>query len=347
MRASPRLIVLISTAVVIALVAIAGYTFVTPAKKSALSVGDWSVIQPAIVGGASGPTATGTPGSPAPSPSAATRSPTPAGPPPLHGTMHFIANVGNQMSQVEALGFNLIDTGPDPETVNALPAGVRALVWLGSLDNADCGNPGYTFSAFKTAVNRLIGNPKVFGYFLADEPHPATCTSAVADLRERADYIHSHDPTHRSFVVILDGSNHCNGAYGCEYSAMGPAKTHVDLVGLDPYPCNTGNATSGCDYSDIDATIKRAEKYGIPASAIVPVFQVFGQSCAGSDYYRMPKATELSTMLAHWKALVPHPAFDYSYGWERQDSACPTLADANGSGGIPNLQAVIKQHNLG
>ncbi len=261
-------------------------------------------------------------------------------------TLHFIANVGDQITEVKALGFNLIDTGADPGTVNALPTGVRALVWLGSLDNHDCGNPGYTFAQFMAAVDRLVGNPKVFGYFLADEPHPKDCPGTASDLRERADYIHSHDPTHRSFVVVLDGSNQCGGTYGCEYSALAPAKTHVDLIGLDPYPCNTGNTATGCSYGNIDATVKRAEGNGIPAHDIVPVFQVFGQSCANSAYYRLPKVNELRTMLSHWKALVPRPAFDYSYGWERQDSACPSLADANGSAGNPDLQAVIAQHNF-
>ena len=56
------------------------------------------------------------------------------------------------------------------------------------------------------------------------------------------------------------------------------------------------------------------------------MFQAFGQSCAGSSYYRLPGAAELRTMLAHWAALVPHPVFDYTYSWGRQGSACPTLA---------------------
>jgi hypothetical protein len=221
---------------------------------------------------------------------------------------------------------------------------MRALVWLGTLDNHDCANPGYTYAAFTKAVDGLVGNPRVFGYFLADEPHPDACPSAAVDLRARADYIHAHDPTHRSFIVVLDGSNHCDGRYGCEFAALGPAKTHMDLIGLDPYPCNT--TTSGCAYQKIDDTVRHAERNGVPASAIVPVFQTFGQACAGSAYYRMPTGTELRTMLAHWTALVRHPAFDYAYGWEHQGSACPTLSDANGSKGYPDLQTVVRQHNL-
>ena len=267
-------------------------------------------------------------------------------PPPLpNDTLHFIANVGDRISAVRGLGYTLMDTGSDPELVNALPAGVRALVWMGSLDNSDCGNPGYNFSAFTKAVDRLVGNPKVFGYFLADEPHPKVCPTTAADLRQRADYIHAHDPTHYSFVVVLDGSNQCNGSYGCEFAALGPAKTHVDLIGLDPYPCNTSNAKTGCEYSKIKSTVQNAKKNGIPASAIVPVFQAFGQSCAASNYYRMPTAAEMTKMLSTWHSLAPKPAFDYTYTWGRQGSACPTLVDANGAGGYPDLQAVMLKHN--
>src|SRR5690242_4060097 len=141
-----------------------------------------------------------------------------AGPPPaLHPagpTRHYIANLDGDRAAVAALGYNLFDTGSDPESVNALGAGQRALVWLGSLDNADCASPGYSWAQFTAAVDALAGNPKVFGYFLADEPHPKDCPTAVADIRQRADYIHAHDPSHVSFIVVLDGSNQCGGGYG-------------------------------------------------------------------------------------------------------------------------------------
>jgi len=52
-------------------------------------------------------------------------------------------------------------------------------------------------------------------------------------------------------------------------------------------------------------------------------------------------------MLTHWSALVAHPAFDYTYGWDRQASACPTLSDADGRHGYPDLQSVLRAHNQG
>jgi hypothetical protein len=53
----------------------------------------------------------------------------------------------------------------------------------------------------------------------------------------------------------------------------------------------------------------------------------------------------MRTILAHWTALVPRPVFDYTYTWGRQGSACPTLSDADGSNGHPDLQSVLREHN--
>jgi hypothetical protein len=233
--------------------------------------------------------------------------------------------------------------------VDSLGTGQRALVWLGNLDNADCAAPDYSWTRFTAAVDALAGHPKVFGYFLADEPHPKACPNAAADIRRRADYIRAHDPSHLSFIVVVDGSNQCDGGYGCELSALRPAQTHVDLIGLDPYPCNVDNAAGGCTYRKIGDTVRRALASGIPASALVPVFQAFGQACRtdGAPYYRLPSEAELRTILARWRALLPHPAFDYTYTWGHQGSACPTLSDADGRNGYPDLQSVLRAHNTG
>lgn len=292
----------------------------------------------------SGPTSPGgaSPGPSRPGPSSSPAPPATGGPggapgPHPTGTLHYIANTGS-VTPVAQLGYDLFDTGPDPDELASLPAGTQALVWLGSLDNDACSSPSYTFAQFTAAVDRLVGDPRVYGYFIADEPHPKVCPNAVSDIRARADYIHAHDPTHKSFIVVLDGTNQCGGTYGCEFDAFKPSASHVDLVGLDPYPCNINSST--CEYSKIDDTVQRAEAHGIPASAIVPVFQAFGQACTASPYYRLPSAAELRTMLTHWSKAVPHPAFDYTYSWGNQGSSCPTLVDSTA------LQAVMRAHNV-
>ncbi len=292
------------------------------------------------------------PASVVPSASASTGASRPAKPPatgraggaPIRvpDTLHFISNVGAARPAVAALGFNLFDMGTDREAIDALPAGALALVWLGNLDNTDC-TPRYSFAEFTAAVDRLAGDRKVFGYYLSDEPHPSICPQAVAHIRQRADYIRSRDPAQRSFIVVLNPSRMCPTDPGCEYRQLRPADSHVDLVGVDMFPCN---ADDGCVLDEIDRKVKLAESAGIPASAIVPVFQAFGQSCTGSTpYYTLPDAGALRAIIGRWHALLPHPVFEFTYTWQSGGSACPALDAANGASGRADLQAVLRAHN--
>ena len=61
------------------------------------------------------------------------------------------------------VGFNLADVSSAGE-VSSLPSGVKALVWLGQCNGAD--------SSFISAVQPSIGDPKVYGFYLMDEPDP-------------------------------------------------------------------------------------------------------------------------------------------------------------------------------
>ncbi len=62
-----------------------------------------------------------------------------------------------------AAGFNLADVSSAGE-VSSLPSGVKALVWLGQCNGPD--------SSFISAVQPFIGDPRVFGFYLMDEPDP-------------------------------------------------------------------------------------------------------------------------------------------------------------------------------
>ena len=69
-------------------------------------------------------------------------------------------------------------------------------------------------------------------------------------------------------------------------------------------------------------------------------------SCAArKHFYQMPTVAELGTILARWEQMVPAPAFDFTYTWGHQSDACPTLVDANGHHGYPDLQSVMRTHN--
>ena len=258
----------------------------------------------------------------------------PAGP--LAGTtLHYTNNVGYS-SGPAGVGFNLWDVGPYPEEVNALPAGHKALVWVGG-DISTCSSE-YSDAQFNALVNALAGNAKVFGWYLWDEPNLAECPNLAALIKKRATYIRTRTGgAQKSFVVGGGGDGEAAPP------ALAPANSGLDLIGLDPYPCRIGEA---CEYGLIDQAVRQTVANGTPASAIVPVFQVFGQTCssipAGNRKWRMPTSAEMDQILARWDALVPAPAFDDVYSWGVQPEwSCPALSRST------TLQAKFRQRFAG
>src|SRR5207247_2081002 len=102
---------------------------------------------------------------------------------------------------IVAAGFTVIDTGTDPGVVSSLPAGRRALVWLGNYDNTTC-TWDRSDDWIVANVAPLAGNPKVEAYNLADEPRLWQCPSAVGDLAARSALVKSLDPSRPTFAVI-------------------------------------------------------------------------------------------------------------------------------------------------
>jgi hypothetical protein len=256
---------------------------------------------------------------------------------------HFTVNLKGSYSAARAAGFNVFDVAGSQNNpagvktkLNALPAGSKAMIWVGNLDNSSS-TPGFTLAQFKAQVNALKSDPRVYGYFIADEPHPGKFPLAAAHVRERADYLRATAPAQKSFIVVLDGTSACGGTLGCEYAALAPSKTHVDLVGIDSYPCHLGAA---CDYSKITQRVNVAAKMGIPKSQMVPVYQAFGQEGKASGaYYRTPTASELSKMLSTWTAALPNAVLDYAYTWGTQTTAPQALVNH------PALVSVVKGYN--
>ena len=239
-------------------------------------------------------------------------------------THHYIANIGRPRA-VTRLGFTVLDTGDSRDEIKALPKGTQALVWLGQ------GCPTHINDTFRRQVSRLAANPRVFGYYLSDEPDVAGCPKGPAGLASRARYIRraSHH-TQQSFLVLSDSTS---------YHAYRPAVSGVSMVGLDPYPCSVAHPR--CAYGKIKEKVTAALRAGIPLGKIVPVYQAFGQEHTSDHYYNLPTGAQLSAMLARWAALVPHPKMDYSYGWGHQGSANPTLRDASA------LQTVLRTYFAG
>ncbi|TIY03328.1 MAG: calcium-binding protein, partial [Mesorhizobium sp.] len=100
--------------------------------------------------------------------------------------LHFAA--GGSATEVASAGFNLVDV-QTVEQVNELPDGMKAMVWLNE-------GEGVTQS-FIDKVTPFLGNPKVYGFFLVDEPDPTgqyhTQVDAE-DLKAESDWIHARMP---------------------------------------------------------------------------------------------------------------------------------------------------------
>ncbi|WP_395104608.1 hypothetical protein [Actinomadura sp. SCN-SB] len=236
--------------------------------------------------------------------------------------------------RLRALGYDLVDVKPDPASVAGVPDGMRALLWVG---NFTCDEFELSFGEFAAAVRRLARHPKVFGWYLSDEPNPRECPRISWEIRRRADLIEREAPGQVSFISLTDWP----------MAPLTPERVNVDLVGLDPYPCKGSSRTrSRCDINAIDRMVRMADKAGIPRSVVVPVYQTFGQSCSeGDKQYWLPTEDQLRQILRRWDRLVPDPPMDIAYSWGHQSEwACPTLADADG-GEHPDLQSIMRERN--
>ncbi|RJL32196.1 hypothetical protein [Bailinhaonella thermotolerans] len=273
---------------------------------------------------------------PAPAPTSATAPASPEEATGLRRTRQATLNLGDdpqQWSKAASVGFDLLDVGPWEEHIDALPAGAQALIWAG---NTQCSEFQYPWEEFTQHVDRLAAHPRVFGWFISDEPLVAECPEVLGEIQRRADYIRAKAPRQKSFIVAADTA----------YAQAAPASSHVDYVGINPYPCRPW--LQQCDFGLIEREFKKAEAAGIPRAVMVPKYQTFGQDCTGGENgYRLPSERDMITMLLIWHRLLPNPAFEMAYSWGNQPGvSCPTLVDADGTNGRPNLQRIMKLHAL-
>jgi hypothetical protein len=244
-------------------------------------------------------------------------------------TLHFTSN-GNFDSNGNylpgAAGFNLADVNSVTQ-LKSLPDGVRGLVWVGQCNGVD--------TAFLNTARPYIGNAKLFGFYLMDDPDPTgllrhRCTAD--NLKIESDWIHANVPGAKTFILLMTTTSSTKPSFTGTYN---PTNSHVDLFGIDPYPCRTELA--GCDYNEIDLYIAAAESADVPRDRMVPVYQTFGGGNwfdDGGGRYTLPTVGQLEQIMARWDALLPTPVFDYAYSWGSQN------ADA-ALGSSPDLQAVF------
>ena len=215
-------------------------------------------------------------------------------------------------------GFNLADVSSLAE-LNALPAGVKGLVYLNMTD-------GVT-AAFEAAVDQYIGDPKLYGFYVADQP----TTVPAATLKAEADYIYANVPGAVTFMWIENMGTPTSPVY----NLYNPQNTDIELFGISPQPVRP-QFSGGMDLSVIPDAVNAAVAGGIPLADIVPIYQAFGGS--GTATYTLPTAAQEEQILSTWGQYVPTPAFDFAYSW-----GLPTGYDAISD--EPSLQQVFAAAN--
>jgi len=226
-------------------------------------------------------------------------------------SLHYASNDNFSQSgryQPAADGFNLVDVdGHAKSKLDSLPDGMRGLVWLG-----DCG--GVT-AAFQSTVDAFAGDPKLFGFYVMDEPTPSTCPAR--NLLAEDNWIHGHVPGAKTFAILENLGRAAQPRFAGTYT---PRDSGLDLVGIDPYPVRSELRHPG--YAEIAEYVRLAEAVGWPESSIVPVYQAFGGGNYPDDangHWVLPIAAQERQILAHWAAVVPYPQFDYAYSWGSQN----------------------------
>ena len=213
-------------------------------------------------------------------------------------------------------GYNLIDVSSKNEA-DSTPAGTRGLVWLGDYDNTTC--DWEVDDATVTAnVRAMAGDPKVAGYFFANESDPFGCPEAISEHRARNALIKSLDP--EKFTLITVDSN--SGAGTLRQIPMWAGA--ADYIDYNPYICYQGKA---CDFAWLDTILAAAEQAGTPYFVALQAF--------GDAEWRWPTAAEEKQMLDRLKTSGASGYMTFSWNWNND----PLLEH-------PDVLDQIKQFNL-
>ena len=180
-------------------------------------------------------------------------------------------------------GFNLADVGADRTTIDGLPAGVRALVWVGDYDKTAC---GWEISDAKlaTLLRPLDGDPKVAGFYIADEADDAMppfgkCPDTPGQVRSRSALVHSLVPAAFTYEVVTEPAN---------FAALATA---TDMMGADPYPCLVDKP---CDMTMVPRYVAALEAAKVPR--YWGVLQGFSDPTR-----RLPTPAELQATIDQWR----------------------------------------------
>ncbi len=229
----------------------------------------------------------------------------------------FMYNSDSDPASVAAAGFNLIDVG-SKWYADLVPAGTRALVWVGDYDNATC-TWEVSDSALSSEVTSMVGDAKVAGFFFSDEPDPNACPNAPSQHKARSALIHAIDPNTLT-VMVMDANS---GQASLDQIPLWVGA--ADYVGLDPYPCYQGKP---CNYAWIDSIITAADNAGLSYWGVAQAFN--------DSTWRWPTPDEETHMLSQWAASNATGYMTFAWTWA-----------GNSLSGQPALLAALQQFNQG
>jgi hypothetical protein len=239
---------------------------------------------------------------------------------PDHGSLRYryMTDTPDGMG-TRSYGYNLVDLGPYRSMIDALPAGQRALVWVGNYNGATC-----SFEMSDAGVSRalagLAGDPRVAGYYIADEADDALpafgghCPDVATQVTARSRLVHRLAPAAFTYEVVTESAN---------FAAFAHA---TDVLGTDPYPCRTGHR---CDWRQIPRYIA-----ALRAAHVARYWGVL-QAFSGAGW-RYPTPAELLAMISQWERS----------DWQGEQTFAWTFA-GHELGHHPGLLALLKKLNLG
>jgi hypothetical protein len=228
---------------------------------------------------------------PAPAPSASSA-------PPAQLSYRYLTDL-HSGAQARRYGFNLVDLGPYRSLIDALPAGERALVWLGGYSRADCAFVT-TDARVSQQLRALAGDPKVAGYYIDDEAddglpvNKGHCPDVVAQVEARSRLVHRLAPGVFTYEVVAEPG---------DYAAFARA---TDVLGAAVYPCLRNRP---CDWSKIPGYIADLDAARVPR--YWGVLQAFG---AGK--WRAPTPGELRLMIGQWERSRWQGEQVFSWAWD-------------------------------
>jgi hypothetical protein len=198
---------------------------------------------------------------------------------------------GADYARIADLGFRTVIANPSKSALEEIRAhGLTAMIYLGGYNSGTC-TFGWSDTTVATRVTAIRDHPASVMYYIADEPHTATCPSAVQQIRARAELVKNIDRS--ASTVIAENRSVDVTAFA----------NSTDVMILSTYPCSHAG---GCVLSKIDDALATARAANVRHPWAAP--QSFGD-----DYYRVPSPVELQAIIDRWKAGGVQGFFTYTW----------------------------------